>query len=238
MVIVGARPNVGKTAFGGTIALLNGVESVNPVGTLFISLDVSAQSIANRFMAGVAQIDITKIRSGNINQVEFARMIAHKDSFDNMYIVETSSGIKASGIKALVKQYVRDHGIGLVIVDYLQKIKPDGRHEKKTYEVGEVSGVLKDTALECDVAMVALCQLNRDAEEQDRMPQMRDLADSGQIERDADAIILLHRKRGDVDGPSKLIVAKQRDGEVGVIDAHFIGRYCRFYPVENRLETE
>ena len=107
----------------------------------------------------------------------------------------------------------------LVIIDYLQKIRPSFKHEKRTYEVGQVSGTLKGVAEKCAVSMLTLAQLNRDADNQ--RPRLRDLADSGQIERDADV----------VEDVTKLIIAKNRDGELGEIDLLFLGRYCRF---ENR----
>ena len=118
-----------------------------------------------------------------------------------------------------------------MVVDYLQKLRADGKHEKKTYEVAEVSGALKSSAASTGVAMVCLAQINRDSEKdtkEPRIPGLADLAESGQIERDADMIALIHRNRFDPKVQPLLIVAKQRDGECGVVKLAFNGAHQRF----------
>jgi replicative DNA helicase len=128
-------------------------------------------------------------------------------------------------ISAIVRRMALKHGIKFVVVDYLQKVKADIKHEKRTYEVADISGKLRAVTVETNVSMVTLAQLNRDNQkDKGRAPRLSDFGDSGQIERDADTAILIHR-----DGPeSFLIVAKQRDGETGIVPVHFDGPHCRF----------
>jgi replicative DNA helicase len=117
------------------------------------------------------------------------------------------------------------YGIKLAVIDYLQKLRAKGGHEKRTYEVGEVSGTCKSIAVHNKIAVLSAAQLNREPDkDKGRKPRMSDLADSSQIERDADTIMLLHRQ----DNEAGLIVAKQRDGEVGEVKLNFIGQYCQF----------
>ncbi|MEI6872570.1 MAG: DnaB-like helicase C-terminal domain-containing protein, partial [Verrucomicrobiota bacterium] len=130
---------------------------------------------------------------------------------------------------AAIRSNVRRFGIKLVVVDYLQKIMPSGRHEKRTYEVGEVSMKLKAVAASTGVALLCLAQLNRDTEkDKGRPPRLADLGDSKQIEQDADVVALLDRKRGEKVGDAALVIAKQRDGECGLVPLTFNGAFCRF----------
>jgi replicative DNA helicase len=119
--------------------------------------------------------------------------------------------------------------VKLVVVDYLQKIKCAEKSEKRTYEVAEVSGKLKDIATQTGVAVLCLAQLNRESEkDKGRLPRLTDLADSGQIERDADLVMLLDRDRKQASGEAQIVVAKQRDGECGLVKLHYEGQFCRF----------
>jgi replicative DNA helicase len=122
--------------------------------------------------------------------------------------------------------------VRFVVVDYLQRVPPAERHEKRTYEVGSVSSALKAVADQTGVALLTLCQLNREPElQKGRLPKIADLADSGQIERDADFVGLLNRDRAEAVGDATLFVAKQRDSELGSVPLTFNGPFCRF---ENR----
>ena len=144
-------------------------------------------------------------------------------------------------IAAIVRRLCRKHGIKLVVLDYLQKIKPASKQEKRTYEVGEVSGILKSLAAETGAAFLTLAQLNRESEKDKekggRRPRLCDLADSGQIERDADTVALIHREDRSQPG-TELIIAKQRDGELGMNYLHFNGQFCRFENATPPPDTE
>jgi len=146
-----------------------------------------------------------------------------------LWFLDGPSSHSISSITAHVRRAVRKHKVRLVIVDYVQKIKAADRSEKRTYEVAEVSGKLKAIAVQTGVAMLALAQLNREAEkEKGRQPKLSDLADSGSLERDADAVMLLNRDRTEPSGEAAIIIAKQRDGECGHVKLYYEGQYCRF----------
>ena len=146
-----------------------------------------------------------------------------------LWFLDGSSSQSVASITANVRRAVRKHGVRLVIVDYIQKVKAADKAEKRTYEVAEVSGKLKDIAVHTGVAMLCLAQLNRENEkEKGRTPRLSDLADSGQLERDADCVMLLDRDRREAKGEASIIIAKQRDGECGVVKLWYDGQFCRF----------
>jgi replicative DNA helicase len=147
-----------------------------------------------------------------------------------IYYVSGSGISGIATITAVIRRAVRKWGVKLVLIDYLQKIHGSKSAEKKTYEIAEVSGKLKAVASDTKTAVVALAQLNRENEKspQSRVPRLTDLADSGQIERDADLVLLLNRERHEANGEAIIAIAKQRDGECGIVPLWYEGQYCRF----------
>lgn len=229
MAIIAARPSIGKTAIAIAIAEHAAIKSKVP--TLFISLEMSKEAIFRRTISTVGSIPMQSLKSGNLNEGEMKSMMLSSGKVANspLLFIDGSSIHSISNIMANVRRAVRKHGVRLVIVDYLQKIKAADRSEKRTYEVAEVSGKLKDIAVQTGVAMLCLAQLNRESEkEKGRQPRLTDLADSGQIERDADLVMLLNRDRSEASGEAAIIIAKQRDGECGIVNLHYEGQYCRF----------
>lgn len=231
LTVVGARPSIGKTAFAGSVAIATALEAPDPIPTLFVTLESSSKAILRRIACGLVQVSLRAFRNGTFTQSDFSRLntAAQRIKGAPLYLEQHLSGITASRLRSVIRMHARKNGIKVAIVDYLQKVRPDTRHEKRTYEVAEVSAALKAEAEASGVAVVALAQLNRDAEDKERLPILKDLADSGQIERDADAVVLMHRDRNKSEGPAKLFVAKQRDGEIGIAPAYFRGPFCRFY---------
>jgi replicative DNA helicase len=229
MAIIAARPSIGKTAIAIAIAEHAAIKSKVP--TLFISLEMSKEAIFRRTISTVGSIPMQSLKSGNLNEGEMKSMMLSSGKVANspLWFIDGSSIHSISNIMANVRRAVRKHGVRLVIVDYLQKIKAADRSEKRTYEVAEVSGKLKDIAVQTGVAMLCLAQLNRESEkEKGRQPRLTDLADSGQIERDADLVMLLNRDRSEASGEAAIIIAKQRDGECGIVNLHYEGQFCRF----------
>jgi replicative DNA helicase len=229
MAIIAARPSIGKTAIAIAIAEHAAIKSKVP--TLFISLEMSKEAIFRRTISTVGSIPMQSLKSGNLNEGEMKSMMLSSGKVANspLWFIDGSSIHSISNIMANVRRAVRKHGVRLVIVDYLQKIKAADRSEKRTYEVAEVSGKLKDIAVQTGVAMLCLAQLNRESEkEKGRPPRLTDLADSGQIERDADLVMLLNRDRSEASGEAAIIIAKQRDGECGIVNLHYEGQFCRF----------
>lgn len=225
--IIAARPSKGKTALGLSVLEHCVFDLHQPA--LFVSLEMSAEALMRRLCAMRTGVGMNTIRRGSYDEGTF-----HKFSRFNaearksgLYLLDGVKGFSITDLEWQVRRMVRKHGIKLVVVDYLQKIRPLNKQEKKTYEIGETSGCLKALAEDAKVALVTLAQLNREGEkDKGRPPRLSDLADSGQIERDADTVILIDRNQDDVD--TRLIIAKQRDGETGVVHLNFNGALTRF----------
>jgi replicative DNA helicase len=229
MAIIAARPSIGKTAIAIAIAVNAAIR--NKVPTLFISLEMSKESIFRRTVSAVGNVPMFNLKSGDLTEGDMRSMTnaAGKIANSPIWFLDGSSSQSIASITANVRRSVRKHQVRLVIVDYLQKVKAADRAEKRTYEVAEVSGKLKDIAVQTGVAMLCLAQLNRENErDKGRMPRLTDLADSGQIERDADLVMLLDRDRKEATGDASIIIAKQRDGECGCVTLHYEGQFCRF----------
>jgi replicative DNA helicase len=227
--IIGARPSMGKTAIGLNI-FQNAVFKLG-IPSLFISLEMSTAALMKRLLSSYMTIPMGDIRRGSYSEGDFGKFSTFKAICDKapMHIADAVSGSSIGDIASIVRDYTRRHGVRLVVIDYLQKIKSADKHEKKTYEVGDISGRLKGLAVDTGAAFLTLAQLNRESEkDKGRMPRLTDLADSSQIERDGDTIMLIHRDRADKTGDTKIIVAKQRDGEVGMVNLIFNGMFCKF----------
>ena len=229
MAIIAARPSIGKTAIA--IAIAHKAAIQDKVPTLFVSLEMSKEAIFRRTVATIGSVSMQNLKSGNLTEGDMKSMMAASGKISNspLWFLDGSSSHSISSITANVRRAVRKHQVRLVIVDYLQKVKAADRSEKRTYEVAEVSGKLKDIAVQTGVAMLCLAQLNRENEkDKGRQPRLTDLADSGQIERDADLVMLLDRDRKEPSGEASIIIAKQRDGECGLVKLWYDGQYCRF----------
>ena len=229
MAIIAARPSIGKTAIAIAIAYKAAIQDKVP--TLFVSLEMSKEAIFRRTVATIGSVSMQNLKSGDLTEGDMKSMMAAsgKISSSPLWFLDGSSSHSISSITANVRRAVRKHQVRLVIVDYLQKVKAADRSEKRTYEVAEVSGKLKDIAVQTNVAMLCLAQLNRENEkDKGRQPRLTDLADSGQIERDADLVMLLDRDRKEPSGEAAIIIAKQRDGECGIVKLHYQGQFCRF----------
>jgi replicative DNA helicase len=229
--IIAARPSQGKTAIG--LNIVRKVCLVDRVPTAIISLEMSRQALLRRLCAAHCDIPLKAIRQGWFEETMKEKLTIFSVLLKNapLFIYDRLRGATADRIAAIVRRLVRSQGVRFVLVDYLQKLKASGRYEKRTYEVGEVSGVLKAMAEENNIALLTLAQLSREPEkDKGRQPRLSDLADSAQIERDADIIAFIHRDRGDesMGRDALLIVAKQRDGETGAIPLIFNGAFCRF----------
>jgi replicative DNA helicase len=237
LVIVGARPSIGKTAFGGTVCLHSTVLGDTPVPTLFVSLEMPAKAILRRLGCGLSGVPLSLFRTGGFQERHFGPMTAAAKRLKDapLWIDYTPGGLTASRLRALIRRHARKHGVELVVIDYLQKVRPDTRHEMRTYELGSVVEDVKAEAVRSNIAIMALAQLSRKAEGRrgnadSVTPSMADLSDSKQIEQEADVIILLDRNRSEPKGEATLLIEKQRDGECGIVSSFYDGTLCRFYP--------
>lgn len=230
--IIAARPSAGKTAIA-----LNVVTQAclrDKIPTLVISMEMRPQALMRRMLSDWHNIEMGALKSGNFTEGQMEKFLLFSNHVSKcpLFIENGVSGLDINRIAAIVRRMHRKHGIKLVVTDYLQKIKPGSKQEKKTYEIGEISGILKALAESTNTAFLTLAQLNRESEkDKGRIPRLADLADSAQIERDADTVALIHRPRTEQDPQGQnasLIIAKQRDGELGVVDLTFEGQFCRF----------
>jgi replicative DNA helicase len=229
LAIIAARPSIGKTAIAIAIAKAAAIDSRIP--TLFISLEMSDESIVRRMVSTIGTIPMQDIKTGQLDQGGMKAMstASAKIAGSPIHFVSGSGVSNIATITAVIRRAVRRWGVKLVLVDYLQKIHGSKAAEKKTYEIAEVSGRLKSVASDTKTAVVALAQLNRENEkDKGRVPRLTDLADSGQIERDADLVLLLNRERNQPQGEAVIAIAKQRDGECGLVPLWYDGKYCRF----------
>ena len=229
LAIIAARPSIGKTAIAIAIAEAAAVKAKTP--TLFISLEMSKEAIFRRSVASLGRVPMQNLKSGNLSEGDMRSMTqaSGKLASSPLWFLDGSSSQSIASITANIRRAVRKHKVRLVIIDYLQKVKAAEKSEKRTYEVAEVSGKLKDIAVQTGVALLSLAQLNRENEkDKGRQPRLTDLADSGQIERDADLVMLLDRDRKEAKGEASIVIAKQRDGECGIVKLWYDGQFCRF----------
>ena len=229
LAIIAARPSIGKTAIAIAIARAAAVD--HRVPTLFISLEMSDESIVRRMVSTIGSIPMQDIKTGDLKEGGMKAMsgATAKVAGSPIHFVSGSGVSGIATITAVIRRAVRKWGVKLVLVDYLQKIHGSKAAEKKTYEIAEVSGRLKAVASDTKTAVVALAQLNRENEkDKGRVPRLTDLADSGQIERDADLVLLLNRERNQPNGEAVIAIAKQRDGECGLVPLWYEGQFCRF----------
>jgi len=237
LIILAARPSVGKTSFALSLALNAAVERGLPV--LFFSLEMSFQNVVERMLCATARVDTSLVRSGFVDKVwgPLTRA-ASKISESPMYLDDSPTPTvleirsKARRFRADTKVFREKDQLGLVIVDYLQLVKPHRDADTREQEVASVSRGLKALAKDLRLPVVALAQLRRSAEDrQDQVPRLSDLRESGAIEQDADVVAFLHRERqepGDDAQTLKLVLAKQRNGPTGDVDLVFLKRYTRF----------
>ncbi len=237
LVLVGARPSMGKTSFAINMAT-NAVRKGKKVAVF--SLEMPREQIAMRILCGDARVNMQLVRKGMLRDedwMKLARSLAPLAASE-MYIDDTS-GLTPGQLRSRCRRQMMDHGLDLIIVDYLQLMGSDGKAESRQVEVSEISRSLKGIAKELNVPLVACAQLSRANEKRGGSgirPMLSDLRDSGSIEQDADVVMFLHReayyKRNDPDAQpdniAEVIVAKQRNGPLGTVKLAFLGEYTLF----------
>lgn len=237
LIILAARPSMGKTAFA-----LNVAENVSILGAapvLFVSLEMSGIELADRLLCSVARVNGHQLRNGTISQDDRKRLVekAVEISHAPLYVDDspTRTVSEISAVARRIKQ--QEKRLGLIVIDYLQLIEPDNSRDPRQEQVAKIARRLKGMAREQEVPVLCLAQLNRQAEEgKDHRPRMSHLRESGAIEQDADVVMFVHREeyyhRGDeaseLAGQAEIIIAKQRNGPVGEIDLTWQKEFTRF----------
>jgi len=254
LVVVAARPSVGKTTLA--LNILHHVCMVERRPAVLYTLEVRAEQIVSNFLCLHDRLDTMEFRRGTLKDSQWRDI---HDSIDDLVglplHVDDSPSLRLGDLRARARRMRHQHGVELVVVDYLQLVRPDRARDNRPAEVAEVSAGLKALARELDVPVIAVAQLNRSVETESRRPRMSDLRESGAIEQDADVIMLLHRPdyaqdkdqdageqqaRGPKDAAgipgayADVIVAKQRNGPTGVCPLVFWKRFLRF---ESRSTT-
>ncbi|MFZ0927900.1 MAG: replicative DNA helicase [Syntrophobacteraceae bacterium] len=234
LIIIAARPSMGKTALGLCIARNAAKENGIPVG--FFSLEMSKEQLAMRLLCSEARVDSHKIRSGFLNTQECGKLLQAAGLFMDvpMYIDDTPA-ISPLELRAKARRMMADQGLGLVVVDYLQLMRGRDTVERREQEISEISRSLKGLAKELDIPVIALAQLNRKVEERtDKRPLLSDLRESGAIEQDADVIAFIYRdevyakQACKEPGVAEIIIGKQRNGPTGEVKLAYISTYTRF----------
>jgi replicative DNA helicase len=232
LVIVAARPSVGKTSFALNMAL--NVASIERQPVFFVSLEQSRIELAERLLCCHARVDSHRLRKGTLTADDIQQLIEASNQLSSAKLfIDDSPGQGMLRIAANARRLKLRHGIKLVVIDYLQLIEPENRRDPRQEQVAQISRRLKYLAKELDIPVVALAQVNRASEDrQDHRPRLSDLRESGSIEADADAVLLLHRpdryEPGQHEGIIEVIVAKNRNGPIGEITLAYVKQYMRF----------
>ncbi|BCK04295.1 replicative DNA helicase [Vibrio cholerae] len=235
LIIVAARPSMGKTTFAMNLCENAAMEQDKPV--LIFSLEMPAEQIMMRMLASLSRVDQTKIRTGQLDDEDWARISSTMGILmekKNMYI-DDSSGLTPTEVRSRARRIAREHGgLSLIMVDYLQLMRVPALTDNRTLEIAEISRSLKALAKELNVPVVALSQLNRSLEQRaDKRPVNSDLRESGSIEQDADLIMFIYRDEvyhpdSPLKGTAEIIIGKQRNGPIGSVRLTFQGNYSRF----------
>ncbi|MER3445577.1 MAG: replicative DNA helicase [Candidatus Dadabacteria bacterium] len=230
LIIVAARPGLGKTSFCLNIAAHAAIENRNPVG--IFSLEMTKDQLMLRMLSSRAKVDYSKIRSGYIKDEELAKLVNAADIFRRAKIyIDDTPAIGILELRAKARRQKREKGLDLIIVDYLQLMRGSRKTETREREIAEISGSLKALAKELDIPVIAVSQLSRQTEARaNRVPQLSDLRESGALEQDADVVIFIHRadayeKEPDKkNGIAEIIIGKQRNGPTGVVKLAFLDK--------------
>lgn len=247
LIIIGARPAMGKTTFAQNLAY--NVATVNNKGVLFFSMEMARSEIVDRMISDVSGIDNWKIRTGNVSDDDFSKIgEALNDMSEVPIFIDDASSMTILELKNKARRIANEHTIGMIVVDYLQLLQGSDRYAgNRVQEVTEISRGLKTLARELEIPVVALAQLSRSVTgRDDPRPVLSDLRESGSIEQDADLVMFLHRpdyylqNRDDFEPTNitELIIAKHRHGPVGKIELYFHPELLRFMSLDKTREDE
>jgi replicative DNA helicase len=238
LVIIAARPSMGKTAFVLNIAQYLGVQSDKSIGVF--SLEMSKEQLFMRMLTTEAQIDSQKFRGSFLSEREYGELSAALGRLgDAKVFIDDSASIGVLEMRAKSRRLKSEHGLDLIIVDYIQLMQGRGRSENRTLELAAISRSLKGLAKELSVPVIVLSQLSRATESRsDRRPQLSDLRESGALEQDADLVMFIYReemyertpeeKKPENENMAEIIIGKQRNGPTGIVKLAFLKQQTRF----------
>ena len=242
LIILAARPSMGKTALALNMAQHVATHPLMRKPVAVFSLEMSSASLLTRLLCAAARVDQHKFRAGYLNADERRKLqVALAELTESPLYLDDTAGVNLMDIHSKLRRMKAEHGLSLVVIDYLQLMSTRGRIENRNQEVSALSRGLKLMAKDLDVPFIVLSQLSRASETRpgDHRPQLSDLRDSGSIEQDADLVAFIYREelyrkdREDLKGLADLIIAKQRNGPIGTVPLRFLNQFTRF---ENRAE--
>ena len=234
MVLVGARPGVGKTSFTMNIA----TQAARTLGktVCVFSLEMSAEQLVLRMMSSEAKVNNMLFRSGKLQEDDWKKVALAVNTLSECdVLIDDTAGMSVTMMKSRLR---RVKNLGLVVIDYLQLMQEETRTDNRAQAVGEISRGIKLMAKEFGVPVLTCAQLNRAVEaRKEGVPQLSDLRDSGSIEQDADSVMFLHRSEGEQQ-KVQVVIAKNRHGATGTVDLGWIPEFTSFYTIENNLEEQ
>jgi replicative DNA helicase len=242
LLILAARPSMGKTALALNIAQHVATHPRMRKPVAVFSLEMSSSSLLTRLLCAGARVDQHKFRAGFLNAEERRRLqVELANLTESPLYLDDTPGVNLMDVHSKLRRMKSEHGLSLVVIDYLQLMSSRGRSENRNQEVSAMSRGLKLMSKDLDVPFLVLSQLSRASETRpgDHKPQLSDLRDSGSIEQDADLVMFIYREeiykrdREDLKGMADLVIAKQRNGPIGTVPLRFLGQFTRF---ENRAE--
>ncbi|SEH11216.1 replicative DNA helicase [Thermoleophilum album] len=242
LIVLAARPSMGKSALATNIAENAAVDAKVPVA--LFSLEMSETELAHRFIASRARLSSDELRKGRVKEDRWPKVLRAVEQLAQAPLfIDDSSDISVLEIRAKARRLKARHGLGLVIVDYLQLVRPDSTADSRVEQVGRISRGLKILARELEVPVIAVSQLSRAVESRNPpIPMLSDLRESGQVEQDADLVLFIYRDEyynpdSERPGEADLIVAKHRNGPIGEVTLTFLPKYPRFANIYREREV-
>lgn len=233
LIIVAARPSMGKTALAMNMAEYAALKTKKAVA--IFSMEMSASQLALRLISSLGRINQQHLRTGDIQEEEWPRVTSAITLLSEAKIfIDDTPALSPIELRARARRLAREHDLGMIVIDYLQLMQVPGNKENRATEISEISRGMKALAKELNVPVVALSQLNRSLEQRaDKRPMMSDLRESGAIEQDADVIVFIYRdeyynKDSAEKGVAEIIIGKQRNGPTGSVKLTFLGQYTKF----------
>ncbi len=243
LVLIAARPSMGKTAFVLNIAQHVAFKKNLPVA--IFSLEMSKEQLVNRMFSLESSVDAQKLRTGQLNDQDWERLIESAGVIGrSKLMIDDTPGISISELRSKCRKMKLEHGLSMIIIDYLQLMSGSGRSDSRQQEISDISRSLKAVARELHVPVLALSQLSRAVEQRpDHRPMLSDLRESGAIEQDADVVMFIYRDdyyNHDTDrkGVSEIIIAKQRNGPIGTVELAWLPEYTKFANLERSRKSE
>ncbi len=239
LVLIAARPSMGKTAF--ELNLARHAAFKKGLTVAIFSLEMSKEQLVNRMLSMESSVDSQKLRTGQMNDQEWEKLIESAGVIGkSSLIIDDTPGIGIAELRSKCRKYKLEHNLSIIMIDYLQLMTGNGKQESRQQEISEISRSLKAVARELNVPVIAFSQLSRAVEQRpDHRPILSDLRESGAIEQDADVVMFIYRDEyynhdSDKKGIAEIIIAKQRNGPIGTVELAWLPEYQRFMNLEHR----